>query len=46
MQKKKADEFNNFFSNNGTDLANKTPNTSKQFDSYITKVNTSIESQP
>ena len=41
-----ADEFNNFFSNIGTDLANKTPNASKPFDSYITKANTTIESQP
>ena len=46
MQKKKLMNSIIFFSNNGTDLANKTPNTSKQFDSYITKVNTSIESQP
>ena len=39
MQKKKkkiADEFNNFF---GTDLENKIPNASKQFDSYIAKIN-------
>ena len=41
-----ADEFNKFFTNIGTDLANKIPNTSKPFDSYITKANTSMESQP
>ena len=46
MQKKIADEFNKFFTNTGTDLANKIPNASKRFDSYITKVNTSIEFQP
>ena len=40
-----ADEFNKFFTNIGTDLANKIPNASKQFDFYITKVNTSMESQ-
>ena len=44
--KKIADEFNKFFTNNGTDLANKIPNASKQFDFYTTKVNTSMESQP
>ena len=38
--------FNKFFTNIRTDLANKIPNASKGFDSYITKVNTSIESQP
>ena len=41
-----ADEFNKFFTNIGTDLANKIPNASKPFDSYITKANTSMESQP
>ena len=41
-----ADEFNKFFTNIGTDLANKIPNASKLFDSYITKANTSMESQP
>ena len=41
-----ADEFNKFFTNIGTDLANKIPNASKRFDFYITKVNTSMESQP
>ena len=41
-----VDEFNKFFTNIGTDLANKIPNASKRFDSYITKVNTSMESQP
>ena len=41
-----ADESNNFFTNIGTDMANKIPNVSKRFDSYITKVNTSMESQP
>ena len=40
------DEFNTFFTNIGTDLANKIPNASKRFDSYITIVNTSMESQP
>ena len=44
--KKIADEFNKFFTNTGTDLANKILNTSQPFDSYITKVNTSMESQP
>ena len=37
--KKIADEFNNFFTNIGSDLANKIPNASKPFDSYVTKVN-------
>ena len=41
-----ADEFNKFLTNIGTDLANKIPNASKPFDSYITKANTSMESQP
>ena len=41
-----ADEFNNFFTNIGTDLTNKIPNASKPFDSYITKANTSMKSQP
>ena len=44
--KKIADEFNNFFTNIGTDLANKVLNASERFDFYITKVNTSMESQP
>ena len=44
--KRVADEFNNFFTNIGTDLANKIPNASERFDFYITKVNTSMESQP
>ena len=35
-----ADEFYKFFTNIGTDLANKIPN-----DSYISKANTSMESQ-
>ena len=39
-----ADEFNKFFTNIGTDLANKIPNASKRFDFYKTKVNTSMES--
>ena len=43
---KMADEFNRFFTNIGTDLANKIPNRSKPFDSYIPKANTSMESQP
>ena len=41
-----ADEFSKFFTNIVTDLANKIPNASKRFDSYITKVNTSMKSQP
>ena len=32
--------------NTGTNLTNKIPNSPKLFDSYVTKVNTSIESQP
>ena len=44
--KKIVDEFNKFFTNIGTDLANKIPNASKRFGFYITKVNTSMESQP
>ena len=44
--KKTADEFNNFFTNIGTDLANKISNTSKRLDFDITKVNTCMESQP
>ena len=44
--KKIADEFNKFFTNIETDLENKIPNASKRFDFYITKVNTSMESQP
>ena len=43
--KKIADEFNEFFTNIRTDLANKIPNPSRPFDSYITNVNTSMESQ-
>ena len=46
MQKKIADEFNKLFTNIGTDLKNKIPNASKPFDSYTTKVNTGMESQP
>ena len=46
-KKKIADEFNKCFTNiGGTDLANKIPNASKRFDFYITKVNTTMESQP
>ena len=41
-----ADEFNKFFTNIGVYLAKKIPNASKQFDFYITKVNTGMESQP
>ena len=41
-----ADEFNKFITKIGIDLANKIPNASKPFDSYITKANTSMESQP
>ena len=44
--KKIADEFNKFFTNIGTALANKILNAAKRFDSYITKVITSMESQP
>ena len=45
LMQKIADEFNNFFTKIGTDLANKISNASKRFDSYITKVNTSMGSQ-
>ena len=41
-----VNKTDNFFTNIGTDLANKIPNASKPFDSYITKANTSMESQP
>ena len=41
-----ADEFNKLFINIRTDLGNKILNASKPFDSYITKANTSMESQP
>ena len=41
-----ADEFNKFFTNIGINMANKIPNASKPFDPYITKANTSMESQP
>ena len=41
-----VDKFNTFFTNIGTDLADKIPNASKGFDFYITNVNTSMESQP
>ena len=41
-----ADEFNKFLTNIRTDLTNKIPNASKPFDSYITKANTGMESQP
>ena len=34
MRQKIADEFNNFFTNIGTDLENKIPNKSKSFDSH------------
>ena len=44
--KKIADEFDKILPNIGTDLANKIPNGSKQFDFYITKINTSMESHP
>ena len=43
---KKADEFKKIFTNIGTELENKISNASKPFDFYITKVNTSMESQP
>ena len=43
--KKIADGFNKFFTNIGTGLANKIPNSSKRFCFYITKLNTSMESQ-
>ena len=45
-QKKLAAEFNKFFTSVGIDLTNKIPNAVKPFDSYITKVNTSMESKP
>ena len=41
-----ADEFNKFLTSIGTFLANKISNASKRFDSYITRINTSTESQP
>ena len=41
--KKIADEFNKFFTNIKTDLANRILNASKRFDFYITKVNTSMD---
>ena len=44
--RKIADEFNKFFTNVATDLANKILNASKRFDSYITKISTSMEFQP
>ena len=45
--KKIADELNKFFTNIETGLANKISNASKRFDSYITKVHTSMKlSQP
>ena len=43
-KEKIADELNKLFINIGTDMANKIPNASNPFDSYITEVNTSIES--
>ena len=43
IQKKIADEFNKFFTNIKTDLANRILNASKRFDFYITKVNTSMD---
>ena len=36
--KKIVDEFNKCFTNIGTDLANKIPIASKQFDFYLTKL--------
>ena len=36
--KKIVDEFNKCFTNIGTDLANKIPIASKQFDFYVTKL--------
>ena len=44
--KKTPDEFNKLFTNIGTDLENKIPNASKRFDSYIAKVNISMEFKP
>ena len=35
VKKKIGDEFNKFFANIGTDLANKISSASKPFDSYI-----------
>ena len=43
---KLADEFSKSFTNIGADLAKKISNAWKRFDSYITKVSTSTESQP
>ena len=43
LMKKIADEFDKFSTNTGKDLANKIPNASKRFYSYITKL---MESQP
>ena len=40
-----ADKFINFLTNIGTDFANKIPDSSKKFDSYLTKVITKMESQ-
>ena len=40
-----AVEFNNFFTNNGTDLAKNIPSASKPFHSYVIKVITSMKSQ-
>ena len=40
-----ADKFNNFLTNIGTDFANKIPDSSKTFDSYLTKVITKMESR-
>ena len=41
--KKISDEFNNIFTNIRTHLANKIPNASNPFDSYVTKFNTSMK---
>ena len=43
---KKIAEFNKFFENIRNNLASKLPNASKQFDNYVSKVNTSMKSQP
>ena len=44
--KKITDEFNKFFINIGTSLANKIPNASNLFHSYTTKVDFSLGYRP
>ena len=46
-KQKIADEFNNFFTNIGSDLANEIQNASNSFYTYVTEIdNTSMKSQP